>query len=123
MGKVQVAGGGKADGLVFRNGQGFLLVQARYHSGNIARHDGLGFFPQQAQHDGGVRSVAVPGGGQGAVAFAADALYFRQMGGGAQLFQKAVRRPHGAYRVGGGGAYPDAEKLKNAVVVHVRFFP
>ena len=58
----------------------------------------------------------------GAVAFAADALYFRQMGGGAQLFQKAVRRPHGAYRVGG-GAYPDAEKLKNAVVVHVRFFP
>ena len=98
-------------------------MQARYHSGNIARHDGLGFFPQQAQHDGGVRSVAVPGGGQGAVAFAADALYFRQMGGGAQLFQKAVRRPHGAYRVGGGGAYPDAEKLKNAVVVHVRFFP
>ena len=39
----------------------------------------------------------------------------------AYLFQKTVRRPHGAYGMGGGGAYPDAEKLKNAVMVHVRF--
>ena len=73
VGKIQVAGRREADVFFFRDGQRFLLVQAGDFSGNAARLHRMGFFPQKPQHDGCVCAVPMSGGGQGAIAFAADA--------------------------------------------------
>ena len=73
VGKIQVAGRREADVFFFRDGQRFLLVQAGDFSGNAARLHRMGFFSQQPQHDGCVCAVPMSGGGQGAIAFAADA--------------------------------------------------